>query len=236
MSSSMRPVSSSAVEYNHLLNVDLSKLDIEVFVTDDKSTRTVKLSEEFQGKSALVIVQPGASTNDEAANWLPKNWKEIEGAAGCGAQIEGFRDNLQKFPNRKLYVLNTKLNHADVITEKSLKDVVFIHATAELLAALGLTSDKFTFTAVDPKLEAEKMYLRRVNFVVDYGVITKALTTKNPKENANEMLCQLNVEPKQESVYQSGSSALYHASTQGVNTTSEALLVKAPIHSPRSLR
>jgi peroxiredoxin len=233
MSSSMRHKQSSADEYKDLVGFDLSTINMDVLITDEKGTRTANLAKELKNTMALVITQPGASTAEEAAKWLPTNWASIPGAGGCGAQVEGFRDALEKFNNRKIYVLNTKLNHADVIAEKKLGGkITFIHACPELIKAMNLQSEAFSFTAIDPKLNAEKTYLRRVNFVIDNGVITAAYTTQNPKQNADEMLCQLTQEQKHENSYGNISPRLYTTS-KPLSVSATATPTNTPVVSPR---
>jgi hypothetical protein len=114
-----------------------------------------------------------------------------------------------------------------------LADIAFIHASPELLAALKLQSGNHIFTAIDPKLDAEKTYLKRVNFIIDNGVISKATTTKDPKGNAAEMLCELTAEQKQSSTYGKGSPTLYHAGALNISTTLTTA-TQAQAYSPRS--
>jgi peroxiredoxin len=234
MSSSMRHKQPSAAEYNHLIGFDLSQIDMDVLITDENGTHTANLTKEFKNNNALVMTQPGASTAEEAANWLPTNWASIPGAGGCGAQVEGFRDTIEKFNNRKIYVLNTKLNHADVIAEKNLGGkITFIHASSELIKAMNLQSEAFCFSAIDPRLNADKIYLKRVNFIVDEGIITSAFTTQNPKENADEMLCQLTQGKKQENSYDSDSPRLYKTGIS-LSVSGTATPTNTPVTSPRS--
>jgi hypothetical protein len=62
---------------------------------------------------------------------------------------------------------------------------------------------------------------------VDNGVITSASTTRNPKENATEMLCTLTKEQKQANSYNCNSPRLYkNGDTVSASTTA------APTHTP----